>query len=230
MSLPLSFASLTAIAVALSGCVTPLPVPKLDAEKNSGIGISVALRPPIPLFSQEPQIVYFVKLDNESELRQPVVIRSSYSKDGRVYLLNVPSGDYAAIAAFFYRPVPAPMPGFPPPPHALGGRLGFVTYFPEEMVKQTRVRLERGQFAFAGNYVVDQSFCCKNADPIQRHYAVVLSWRTTSDWRDPERIYSIDMTYSGSIREAKRDAASAAFFFGRAKDDLAEGGWAALIK
>lgn len=215
--------------IAIGGCATP-PVPQLDPQKSTGIGINIALRPPIGLYSQVPQAVYFVKLDDELELRQPVVVRSSYSTDGRVYLLNAPAGHYAAVAAFFYRPTPIAMPGAPPPQHSLGGRLGFITYFPEEMVKQTRVNLVKGQFVFSGSYVVDQSLCCKNNDSIQRHYARVLSWRATRNWPDPWRTYSIDYEYTGSVREARRDEASATSFLGKARGDLAVGGWAAIIK
>ncbi len=187
----------------------------MEQPESSGIGISVALRDRFG--NWDAQEVYFAKLGTEHDIRQASVIRSNYAKDGRVYLLNVPPGDYVAVAAFAE---------FWPGPYFGPGE--WTTYFSKEIVEMTLVSVGKGQFAFAGSYVVDQSRGLKEADPIQLHYEEIV---------DQARLKAFyfqccpgGLHYRGSLHESKRDDVTKNEFLNKAREDLAEGGWSALIK
>jgi hypothetical protein len=204
----------------LSGCATPLPVPKLEQQETSGIGISVKIRTPIGWSTEEPHVVYFIKLDDKGDIQQRTVIPSNYAKDGRVYLLNVAPGDYAAVAAWYSKQMPSAVPvqpgfsvSFNPAGAIAAG--GWSTYFPKELIEQTRVSVGKGQFVFAGSYVLNTSVFGKE-DPLQAHYAY--------------EVISRGVKWLGSIREAKYDDTARTEFLIKAREDLAEGGWTAFIK
>ena len=88
-------------ACSISGCATTAAVPKMQQADSAAIGISLRVRPPIKWPSREPYMVYFVKTDAESNIRQVVLLRSSYATGGRVYFLNLTPGSYAAVVAVY---------------------------------------------------------------------------------------------------------------------------------
>jgi hypothetical protein len=218
----------------IGGCAT-LPVPKLQQADSSGIGISLRIRAPIKWFSREPDTVYFVKTDADGGLRQIQLIRSNYAKEGRVYFLNLPPGSYAAVAAVFSQTQgPSPVPVGPPPPGISvnvvvgGGRTGYTTYFPKELIEQTLVTVRKGELVFMGHYVIDQSPGLSEADPIQLHFAEVIAPGATKSGIG--HFFSSDYHYRGSIHEARHDDETRSEFLARAREDLAAGGWAGLIR
>lgn len=216
-------------SLALVGCATPMPVPKLEQQESSAVGMAVKTRAPLGWPTEEPQVVFFVKLDGDRGIRQLSIMRSNYAKDGRIYLLNVPPGDYAAVASFYAKnPIPA-APAQPGLSVSVSiGRTGYTTYFPEELVEQTRVSVGKGQFVFAGSYVVSTSVGLTEADPIQLHYAEVIAPGIPKS--GVGHMFSGDYHYRGSIHESKRDDDAKSEFLMKAREDLAKGGWSALIK
>jgi hypothetical protein len=206
-----------------------MPIPKVEQPESSAVGIAVKTRAPFGWPTEEPRVVFFVRVDNERDIRQPSILRSNYAKDGRVYLLNVPPGEYAAVASFYAKkPIPAApvQPGFSV--SVSMGRTGYTTYFPKELVEQTRVSVGKGQFVFAGSYVVSTSVGLSEADQIQLHYAEVIAPGASKSGIG--HMFSGDYHYRGSIHEAKRDDNTKNEFLMKAKVDLAEGGWSAIVK
>ena len=90
----------------------------------------------------------------------------------------------------------------------------------------------KGEFAFMGHYVIDQiTSSVSEGDPLQQHYANVIAPGSVTS--PAGRFYGAlagDFYYRGAIYEAKRDDATRREFFSRAKEDLAEGGWAGLLR
>ena len=197
----------------LSGCAplsVPRPVPRLLQPDSSGLAISLKIRAPVALFSRAPDVVFFAKTDGGGGIRQIQLLRSNYAKEGRVYFLNLPPGSYAAVAAF----------------NSVEGR-GYITYFPKELVEQTQVTVRRGEVAFMGHYVVDQSVGLSEADPIQLHYSEVIAPGTAKSGFG--LLFSGLFQYRGSINEARWDSETRNELLVKAKEDLAEGGWMALM-
>lgn len=193
-----------------AGCAV-MPVPKMADPQTSAIGIQIKILAPIGIFSNKPDRIYFVKLDNEDDITQNQVIPSNFTKDGRIYFLNAGPGKYAAVAAFRSQSV---------------GKSNFITYFSKELIEATKVDVGRGEVAFMGSYVV-QSGNRKYPEPIQNHYSELLAHGSSKRifgqlWRNYH--------YLGTINEAKRDSDVRTEFIKRARDDLAEGGWGSIIK
>ena len=154
--------------------------PPRDQPESSAIGIDVTLRAPLTWFSIGTQTVYFVRLDNERDIRQTAVLQSNYTKGGRVYLLNVPRG------TTWLSRLSQPSALLRPPDY---GRLctkaelasakktckNFYSYFSKELIELTRVNVGKAQFAFAGSYAIDNTPGLDNADPVQLHYAEVIA-------------------------------------------------------
>jgi hypothetical protein len=188
-----------------------------------------------------------VKLDDERDLREEAVIQSNHSRDGRVYLLNVPPGDYVAVAAFTAkRPPSAPDYGRLCTTSEIASAQAcyeYYSYFPKDLIELTRVSVGRGQFAFAGSYVIDNTPGLGNADPVQLHYAEVIApgvrnmgpgetireaaVEALAKRRDfPGHAFH----YRGSVHEAGRDDNARSEFLVKARQDLTEGGWSAIVK
>lgn len=74
------------------------------------------------------------------------------------------------------------------------------TDFSEDLVGAARVDVRPGEFAFMGSFVVDQSFQSGQYNQ-----------------------------FRGTIKELKRDNEARTEFLGKARDDLAEGGWGPLL-
>ena len=228
MNLRQIYSVLILATIFLGGCAT-VPVPQLARPESSGLGIVLKLRTPIGIFSATPNVIYFVKIDNEDGLLQQAIILSNYAKDDRFYFLNIRPGTYAAVAAFFAR---AAVPAGPPPPGisvSVGvGRTGYTTYFSKELVELAKVTVRENDFVFMGSYVVDQSVGLDGADRVQVHYKNVIAPGATSSGF--LHLLSGDYHYRGTLIEHKNDEQTRSEFFGNAREDLAEGGWAARFK
>lgn len=209
------------MAVVLGGCASTQPIPELSDPKSSGIGIDVSLKTPLSMFGIKfaPDQIYFAKIDGEGGLLQQQIIRSNYIKDGRAYLLNARPGTYVAVAEFHqltprYDETEAP--------------LRYTTYFSKELVEQTRVTVQEGDFVFIGRYVVNVSGGFEGADAVQTHYKNVIAPNApTSGFR---YFRSGDYQYRGDLLERKIDEQTHNEFVRKAKEDLAGSGWPTRIR
>ena len=198
-----------------TGCVTPVPVPKMEHQEASGIAISVKIKRPLGWPTDDAQQVYFIKVDGNAGIHSSTVIQSNFEKDGMVYLLNADPGDYSAVAAWHVgtaAPTAPTLPGFSITFNPAA--MGFTTYFPKDIVELTRVSVEKGQIACAGTYVLSTSVF-GDRDPTQSHYQSVIS-RGIS-WR-------------GKHNDAKNDANTKSECLKKVKEDLADSEWPAVIK
>ena len=94
--------------------------------------------------------------------------------------------------------------------------LNYATFFPKDVIELTRVNIGSGQMACAGSYTLSTSVFGKR-DPVQHHYETVMKWSAGVSWR-------------GTLHEAKNDDNTKSECIRRAKEDLVEGGWHAVIK
>jgi len=199
-------ASSTLIGIILGGCATSQPIPELSQPQSSGLGIDMTLKAPIGLFSSSPDDVYFVKIDGEGSLHHQQIVRSNYSKGGRVYLLNAQPGRYVAIAASFLRPS-----------GSTGSR--FTTHFLKELVQQTEVTVRENELVFMGSYVVKSSMWRHGTDGVLTNSMSVVLMSNAGEY-----------LYRGTLLERKNDEEAHREFFRKAKEDLAGSGWAARLR
>ena len=213
----------------IAGCAS-MPVPKMEDSQTSAIGIQIETQAPIGIINRKPDRIFFVQIDHEGDIRQNQVIPSNFAKDGRIYFLNARPGTYAAVAAFRSQSGlpfgPAPQPGVSV--SVAIGKTGYTTYFSKDLIEATKVKVGRGEFVFMGNYVVNQEVGLKDAEPIQNHYAELIA--PGSSKTGFGHLLSGDYHYRGTVSEGKRDKAAKAEFAKRSTEDLAEGGWAQIIK
>lgn len=225
----------------LGGCAeTPriVEVPKVDAADASGIGIEVKTIGGSSWSSapKEVSAVYFAKVCETKADCDGSLYPSNYAKEGRLYFLNTAMGDYEAVAAST----------------VLGSgkdQSSFFTYFPVEMVRQSRVSVSKGKLAYAGSYVLTMSrgVCPNEADETQVFYAEKIEPGTAKCGLVNEIVGKISdkmrkgdffvmlgqvyttggytYHYRGSIKEAIHDQAHEDAFLAKARADLSSGGW-----
>jgi len=222
------YGALVLATIFLGGCAT-VPVPQLTRPESSGLGIVLTLQAPVAIFTAKPDVIYFARVDNEDGLLQQAIFPSNYAKDDRFYLLNLRPGTYVAVAAFFARAGASPAPARPGLSVSAPGRTGYTTFFSKEFVEHTRVKVTEKDFAFMGSYVTDQSVGLGGADPVQIHYASVISPGAAQSGFLGS-LLSGDFNYRGTALEAKKDEDSRSAFFTNARKDLAESDWAERIK
>lgn len=220
----------------LAGCAVAPPM--MESPQSSGIGISIKTSAPISLFNQNAGSVFFIRVDNKNGLFQSHVFPSNYANNGRLYLLNVEPGEYAAVTSYkhqnlgYHHASSAPVYSGSHTSVSIsattGGPQDYSTYFPKDLVEATRVKVGPGEFAFMGSFVVDQSVGLEEADKVQWHYANLLAPNTkVGAWN---QLFSNDYHYRGSIKESHCDDEARNQFLVHAREDLIEGGWNTIIK
>lgn len=229
------------LLISLVNCA--MQVPKMEQSEGSVIGISLETEVPFGLSwltSKSDEVVYFIRIDKNPNILQPNLIRSNYAKNGSIYLLNVLPGEYKAVAYSYHAPTGA----------STGQKESvYLTFFSKELIEQTYVRVAKGQVSFAGNYILSTSLMTpktllREADGAQVYYKKLMNPYSPSIFNPIERIKSLfdDMSnrdenrvsatwdYRGSILKSERNKNAENKFLEKAKVDLAEGGWNALVK
>ena len=110
------------------------------------------------------ELVYFARIDASGQLDLSTLYASNFRGGDRVYLLNVPPGRYAALAAVF-------RVGF------IGPASTYVTYFPSPVIEKSTVEGVERQVSYAGRYVLGTGIgvCGDTADPLQARVAEAIS-------------------------------------------------------
>ena len=198
--------------VLLSGC-SSLPVPEPLSVHSSGIGIAVKNRAPIRLFTNRPDRIYFVKLNDGSNATAATRVHpSNYAKGKYIYLLNAQPGRYIAVASFRRQVV-------------LGAPTSqYSVYFSEDLTRVTEITVHPAEISFMGEFVVDTSVGLKKADRAQLHYHGLIGSGDPSGW-----LLSLDYAYRGSIHKWARNQELEAKFFAAAQKHLGAGGWSDII-
>lgn len=199
-----------------AGCAAVAPRPLWDGKLDGpALGIAVKIRTPIWIVNMTPDVVYFVKVDEDKGLLQHDVIVSSHSKGGRFYAMDLKPGTYAAVAAYIT---------FEEPNGEKDGRMTYkkrelMVYFSEELVKRTMTTISEDKVAFMGRFSVYQMPVFMGADPVQKHYARII----TPAFLPPGLVRAIlgDEYYRGNLIKAENDDGSRDEFFEKMSQDLA---------
>lgn len=216
--------------LALSACATT-PAPIQANQDSSGIGLSVkVVNSMIVPITYKADAVYFAKRCAPPESCDSTIYISNYAKDGRIYWLDVPPGEYVAVATSFRQ--------FADPNN-------YITYFPEEIIQKTVVRVEKGKFIYLGDYSFDMflGICPDKADQSQVRYAELFAPNTakcgfmnivgsklasTPVVFIGNQAYAAgggDYHYRGTIRQFGRDNTLLNEFISNARKDLEGKGW-----
>lgn len=205
-------AAAAVVAALVAGCATNQPIPHVTRPDGAVVAIQLNVADPSNIGSHDPAQVYFAKIDNQDGILQQQFIRSNYVTDNRAYLLNARPGTYVAVASLFRAPVsPAT----------------YTTYFPRDLVEQTKVTVHEHEFAFMGSCIVDSSVGLGGADAVQTHYKNVIAPSVNTGMLS--MAFSGEVQYRGTLRERKNDAHSRSAFFRQAKEDLKGSDWTALV-
>ncbi|MDH4059917.1 MAG: hypothetical protein OEU94_03780 [Aquincola sp.] len=223
-----------ATAVVL-GCATPAPAsaPPQAPDGMGGIGIRVDVG---AMLGQtiSAETVFFARLDAPSGAPEATrLYASNFRRDGRVYLLGVPPGRYAAVAALRSELV-------------LTTKDSRLAYFPQSLIDLTEVSIIPGAVAYAGSHVIGigmPGVCASDSDAAQLRHAemlgpgvpkcglmrIVLHDLATSPLMVVNgSVFTLgDKVYHhrASLRESNRQAADQDEFIARARQDLAATGW-----
>lgn len=203
-------------AILAGGACRSIPVAPAN-DDASAVGIAVQIRAPIGFPTYSADTVYFQRRCPEARECDRQLHASNHATRGRLYWLNALPGDYVAVAASFT---------------VLGHPTLYVTYFPDELVRQTSVRISEGSFAYAGTYVLGTriGICPAHADQTQVETARSLGMSLPG-------CGLVDMffgmlaagtttySYRGEIEIARHADADRAEFLERAQVDLAASGW-----
>lgn len=205
-------------ALVLAACAgQPEMVLEQHAPGHSAIGIDITLA-----FGKVPtgytvEHVYFMTEPSNANFGQ-YLYRSNYSKDGRVYLLNVPPGSYVAVAAAYSIPMLPPM------------SKSETTLFSKELAERTRTSVAENEFAAMGSYTVEQSsFLFHSKDALQNQVFELLQAR----WKGEQEAGVGTLSHKlmlGAPLESTNGAAAREAFRRKAKTDLAGSSWTARIR
>jgi len=201
------------IAALLAGCAAT-PIPEAREPQSAGLAITVEIAPPMGIGSLDPEQLYFARVDNADGLEQQTIVRSNLVRDNRAYLLNARPGTYVAVASMS---------------HGVGMRSGnYTTYFPKEVLEQTRATVREGEIAYMGSMVLETSIGFDNADEIQNHYKNVLAPGAPTD--AVQMGFRGDVHYRGGLVERKPDDRARSEFLAAAREDLAGSAWLSRIE
>lgn len=154
---------LGAICVALSCTAATAVEASPPVAAQAGLGIAVEIQPMVGR-AYSAESVYFARIDEGRQLDLSTLYVSNFRRGERVYLLNVPPGRYAALAAVF-------RVGF------IGPASTYVTYFPGPVIEKSTVEGVDRQVSYAGRYVLGTGLgvCSDKADPLQARAAEAIS-------------------------------------------------------
>lgn len=193
--------------VALTSCATT-SVPLNNQANPSVAGVSINIKAPIGIFRNDADAVFIVKIDSKGEPSHSNFMRSSYSKGGRVYILNALPGEYAIVGTYFT---------------TMTDR--FTSYLSKDSIEKTKFKVREGEFTFIGELLVDTSAGLNGADTMQIIYSNLISPGGAG-----LGIFSGEHHYKSELIEFNNDPALKNQFLENAKKDLEGGGWDSILQ
>ncbi len=143
---------------------TPLPAPA--SPEASIVALALRTDPDREAHAGRPRQAYFVKLSDDADAtRQPVLLRSDFTDDGVMVLLNAAPGRYAAVACY-----------------GKGEGREWTAYLPETLIRATEKQVPAGKAVLLGSFVMDLRSISTTGDAAQHHYLRVLwpGWEAKS--------------------------------------------------
>ena len=149
-----------AVALACSAAAAMEASPPVAAQ--AGLGIVVEIQPMVA--ARQRRVGLLRPHRRGWGLDLLTLYASNFRRGDRVYLLNIPPGRYAALAAVF-------RVGF------IGPASTYVTYFPGPVIEKSTVEGVERQVSYAGRYVLGTGVgvCGDKADPLQARAAEAIS-------------------------------------------------------
>ena len=168
------------VALCLSCASTSVAPPPMAADPtNVGIALSLdqKVRTSLNLGGDFiPETVFFIRLENASDktYKNPVLLASNYkyagpgAEDGAVFALNLPSGEYAPVAAEGrmkeYEADSTPEKA-----------KRVIVFFPRVVLEKARTVVSPGTIGYIGELRMETVSTMKGADDVQMYYYTLFS-------------------------------------------------------
>lgn len=156
-------AFITIVALSVLGCGLPKNLRVTENKDSSVIGISIRTIT-LSVFSNKPETIYFVKLDEKDENNLGNrIIPSNYVRGDYAYLINAQPGKYAAVASFFTQTDNC-----------------YNSFYDAAIIKSSIIDVGPNQIVFAGKFKIENHMknlyqnIEQNGDKAQIHYYNLL--------------------------------------------------------
>ncbi|MCB1307815.1 MAG: hypothetical protein KDK30_06535 [Leptospiraceae bacterium] len=226
------------IAVSLSaGCKSGPPVMPA-AENSTLLAIQLELAPPLSLFgNKEPEKVFFVRVLDDNLMSRHGMIESTWARDNRVYLLNAEPGVYIAVAGQYSittegQTTSTTSGNVTVSTTTGGGTNYYTTFFPEEVVQNTRIVVEPNKVTFMGKYVLGMEQGYDSMDEMQKHYVEQMfpgAIQAAANRSAAMGFLTAQPHYRGVVKSQILPADGMAQFTSLARGDFGETPWSAFF-
>lgn len=217
----------------LTGCagIPDAPIPQAQSDTGA-IGFQATFRAPLGAPAYEAKGLYLAEVRDGRTAPEDRVIAAAVARDGRVYALGIPPGDYAVFAVLTRAP------------GILDDGSVYVAFLGEPDIARTVTTVNAGGFVFAGAIDVDTDLfvCPENSDPTQQRLSKLLfpdrplcGWMAMIMGAAREgvviggQVYptgAIVYPYRGRLRSLGLDEETRVRFLRNAATDLSGTGWA----
>jgi hypothetical protein len=200
----------------------PQNLSKPSNGNNCILGVSLSIKAPLSIFSNEPYTVYFVKIDEKGSNYNGTAIRPSNYKNGSYrYLVNAEPGKYIIVAGT----------------HSDKNGSSYNTFFNKQVIDASMVVAKPGSVKFMGEIVVKTSTgIAKSGDEAQLHYYGILnSSMGGEDTGIGSNMASALLKlatvnyYNGVLGEINRDEKTTLKFFNKTANAFKDTGWIGII-
>jgi hypothetical protein len=189
--LPVLLAAIAPLAFAKS---VPLEPP--DPARGI-IGVKVKVFPPAQTGWSAADVVYFVRIEKDSDrFGASSVIRSNFIKGGHIYLLNALPGRYAVVGCEFVL--------------GTAGDVGRAAFSQADILR-SEADVTAGGVVYMGAIEAESSTKTQEADPAQAHYLRVIGSTAPS-----RKGFAGSFDYTAEFTRLVRDPAAARAFWNRA--------------
>ncbi len=194
------------IALSILGCGLPKSLRVTENKDSSVIGVSIRTVT-LKIFSNKPETVYFVKLDEKDENNLGnKIIPTNYVRGDYAYLVNAQPGKYAAVASFFTQ-----TDNF------------YNSFFDAATIKSTVIDVGPNQIVFMGKIRIENRMknlyqnIEQNGDKSQLHYYNLL------------KSFMYGTFYCGALTSAEKTKEMEHDFFVKTKIYFKDSDWIPLI-
>lgn len=219
---------LALILLAVAGCAKP-PKPESNPidDRASAVGIHLKIRGPLRFISApDPDVVVFARVEDGVAIEDTSELYgSTYTHDGRAYLMNVEPGTYVAVAAFATVTSTRPVDPGEPQGEMITETMTHRNYFSCDLVERTRVVVEPGEFVFMGSMVTNESMTFGDGDDCQRHVKSLVE----EDRSGLAKFFAGEMSRRLDLHEEDATPSARKEFLAKTREYFLDTGWRTLI-